>query len=290
MKQVFQSLIDRTRAPLHLAQVKTIFGTKKRPCRRKMQHGRYEVTVQTPVYNLTVFKVHYGKLTLKIYTKGERVLRIEVIVHNTKELTCGRSLPNFCKIVQLLKEMLERFLDRLHFMDVCFIADQTLEKLPLASRVGKTKVGGVDFNRPRMRAVALAVIALATSPEGFTASQLAQKVATLSNPPSSGYGPRHAAYDLKKLRGKKLLDKIDSSHRYQSTSQGIRALTALMVLRYKVIKPLLASSCQLKRGPKPKNTTPIDHRYHQLQLDMRNFFQPQEKHRQLFLHAISVSA
>lgn len=273
MEQVFQSLIDRTRAPLHLAQVKTIFGTKKRPCRRKLQHGRYEVAVETPAYNLTVFKVHYGKLTLKIYTKGERVLRIEVMVHNTKELACGRSLPNFCKIVQLLRGMLERFLDRLHFMDVCFIADDTLEKLPLASRVGKTKVGGVDFNRPRMRAVANAVLALATSPKGFTASQLAQKVSTLSHLPPSPYGPRHAAYDLKKLRSKKLVDKIESSHRYQPTRQGLRALTALLVLRDKVIKPLLASSCQLKRGPKPKNATPIDHHYHRLQVDMRNLFQ-----------------
>lgn len=273
MEQVFQSLIDRTRVPLDLAQVKTIFGTKKRPCRRKLEHGRYEVAVETPAYNLTVFKVHYGKLTLKIYTKGERVLRIEVIVHNTKELACGRSLPNFGKIVRLLKEMPERFLDTLHFMDVCFIADDTLEKLPLASQVGKTKVGGVDFNRPRMRAVAHAVIALATSPKGFTASQLAQKVGTLSGLPPSRYGPRHAAYDIKKLRGKKLVDKIKSSHRYQPTCNGLRALTALLVLRDKVIKPLLASSCQLKRGPKPKNTTTIDQHYHRLQVDMRNLFQ-----------------
>ena len=37
--------------------------------------------VETPTYDLTMFQVHYGKMTLKIYTKGERVLRIEVIVH-----------------------------------------------------------------------------------------------------------------------------------------------------------------------------------------------------------------
>ena len=40
MEQVFQSLIDRTRAPLDLAQVRTIFGSKKRPCRRKLQKAR----------------------------------------------------------------------------------------------------------------------------------------------------------------------------------------------------------------------------------------------------------
>ena len=131
MEQVFQSLIDRTRAALELDQLKTIFGSKKRPCRRKLQEGRYEVAVETPTYDLTVFKVHYGRLTLKIYTKGERVLRIEIIVHNTKELACGRSLPNFGKIVHLLKGMLERFLNTLHYMEVCSSPTTRWKSCPL---------------------------------------------------------------------------------------------------------------------------------------------------------------
>ena len=174
--------------------------------------------------------------------------------------------------MRLLKGILERFLNTLHHMDVCFIADDTLERLPTASRVGKTRVGGIDFNRPRMRAAAHAVIALATAPKGFTASQLAEKVGTLSSLPASRYGPRHAAYDLKKLRGKKLVEKIGSSHRYQPTRPGLRALTALLVLRDKVIKPLLAGSCQLQRGPKPGNTTPLDQHYQRLQVGMQDLF------------------
>jgi len=39
-----------------------------------------------------VFKVRFGRLTLKIYDKGERVLRIELIVNNTAELRCGKAL------------------------------------------------------------------------------------------------------------------------------------------------------------------------------------------------------
>ena len=73
MEEVFQSLIDRTRKALDLDQVKTIFGCRKRPCWRKLRQARYGVVVETPTYDLTVFKVHFGKLTLKIYTKGERV-------------------------------------------------------------------------------------------------------------------------------------------------------------------------------------------------------------------------
>ena len=40
-----------------------------------------------------MFKIHFGKLTTKVYTKGAHVLRIEVIVHNAQALPGGRSLP-----------------------------------------------------------------------------------------------------------------------------------------------------------------------------------------------------
>ena len=272
MEQVLQSLIDRTRVRLGLRRVQTIFGSKKRPCRRKLQEGRYGVVVETPAYDLTVFKVHYGKLTLKIYSKGESVLRTEAVVHNAKELRCGLLLGNFPRMVELLRGMLERFLNTLHWLNVCFIADDTLEGLGSASRVGKTNVGGVDFNRPRMRALVRAVIVLASSPKGFTASEVAREVRQLKGAEASSYEPRKAAYDLKKLRGKSLVEKIGSSHRYQATRKGLRAMAALVILRDKVIQPLLANSCQLKRGPKPNNATALDQHYERLQVGMQGLF------------------
>jgi hypothetical protein len=99
------------------------------------------VLVERPAYNVTVFKAHYGKMTLKIYSKGERVLRIEVIVHNTKAYRRGRSLTCFPEIVNQFKGILERFVDALNCINVCFISDQTLERLPEPAQIGRTKVG-----------------------------------------------------------------------------------------------------------------------------------------------------
>jgi len=106
------------------------------------------------------------------------------------------------KIVARLRGILERFLNAVGCMGACFVADETLENLPLPSQVGRTKVGGIDFNKPRMRRVAEAVLALSPSPAGFTASDLAQKVREMSGQAESEYGPRHAAYDIRKLRAK----------------------------------------------------------------------------------------
>jgi hypothetical protein len=79
------------------------------------------------------------------------VLRIEAVVHNTQELRCGRSLEKFPEIVVQAKGILERFMEALSCIDQCFIADKMLDQLPVPSQVGKTKVGGIDLNKARMR-------------------------------------------------------------------------------------------------------------------------------------------
>ena len=273
MDGIFQALIDRTRAPLDLDRIKTIFGDKNRPHRdtRKKNPTRWGVVVETPTYDLTVFKVHYGKMTLKIYTKGERVLRIEVIVHNTKAYRWGRSLPCFGEIVIRLRGILERFLNAVGCLDACFVADETLENLPLPTKVGHQS-GWDRFQQAQMRRVAEAVLALSTAPIGFTASELAQKVRAMSGEAESEYGPRRAAYDLKKLRGKGMVCKIGTSRRYESVKAGLQAMTALVVLREKVIKPLLAASQRPEPQTKLNHPTPVDHHYENLRAGMRDLF------------------
>jgi hypothetical protein len=274
MEQVFQALIDRSRAALDLRTIKTIFGYKHRPKYRSRRNrsAEWEVTLERPTYDLTVFKLHCGKLTLKIYSKGERVLRIEAIAHNTRELRCRRSVEDFPEVVLRLKSMLERFADALSCIDQCFIADDMLEDLPAASRIGKTIVGGIDLNKHRIRQVVEALIALSPLHAGFTASELAARVTSLGGHGQPPYGPRQAAYDLKKLRGKQIVRRIGHTHRYEPLPTGLKAMTALLVLRNKAIKPLLAAARELRPARGGHNPKPIDAHYHAIHLAMRGVF------------------
>ena len=198
---------------------------------------------------------------------------MEAIAHDTQKLDCGRSLEKFPRIVSELKSILERFLDALSCIDQCFIADATLEQLPTPSQVGKTKVGGIDFNQARMRWVAEAVLALAPSPGGFTASELARQVRSTSGQSESEYGPRRAAYDLKKLRGKQIVRRINKSQRYEPIPEGLKTMAALMVLRNKAIKPLLAAAQRLRRPRRAQNPTPLDTHYETIRVAMEGIFQ-----------------
>jgi hypothetical protein len=271
MERVFQALIDRSRAPLDLDTIKTILGYRRRPRyrTRKRKSAEWEVTVEKPTYDLTIFRLHCGKVTLKIYTKGERVLRIEAMAHNVKELDCGRSVEKFTRIVVELKSILERFVQALSCIDQCFIADDTLERLPEPSVVGKAKVGGLDFNKQRMRAVAEAVLALSWRPKGFTSSELANQVVQSNGAPESSYSPRQAAYDLKKLRGKQMVERVTKTRRYQATPAGVKAIAALVVLREKAIRPLLAAAQEIRPSRGPQNPTALDRHYETVRVGMR---------------------
>jgi hypothetical protein len=276
METVFNSIIDRTRSLLKLKRVKTIFGYKSRPTKKNARRrpARFEVVVERPAYNLIIFKIHFGKLTVKIYSKGERTLRIEAIAHNSQALRCGKALEKFPQIIQALKDILERFVTILHSIDVTFLGPDTIEKWRCSAKVGAVRVGGIDIYQPRQQAVMQAVIALSVNARGFCASQVAASVRDILQLPEAAYQARHAAYDLKKLRGQQLLYRINNSHYYQAPPQGIREMAAGITLQQKVLKPLLANAGNLKMGrPCKHNQSPIDIHYKNIQREMQKLFQ-----------------
>ena len=237
LEQMFQGLIDRTRSTLDIKTVKTILGCKQRP--RQKGKTRWEISVETPEYGLTVFRIHAGVLTLKMYTKGERVLRCEVIVHNVRKLKHGNGIARWVAVVTHLNEVLDRFLEAVQCADSATLDDGTWEALPEPSAVGAGRVAGINMASARMAAVMDAVVALSTQPGGFTSGEAAIKIKERLHVSPEAYQARQAAYDLKKLRGKQLVSKIGKSRRYEVRAEGLRTLVALGLLRDKVLKPVL---------------------------------------------------
>jgi hypothetical protein len=135
---------------------------------------------------------------------------------------------------------------------------------------GAQRLAGIDIQKPRMRAVVEAMLSLAPKPNGFTAGELAVKTGALL--PRAPYTPRHAAYDLRKLRGKGLVERIGTTRRYQPATPAIRTLVGLLILREKVIKPVLAGAGRPRPGRPPKRIHPLDLHYENLQREMRHTF------------------
>ena len=269
---VYQGLIDRSRTLLGIEQLKTILGWKHRPHYDARYSPRLERIVNTGDYDLTVFKVHFGKLTLKMYDKGARVLRIEAIAHDAKVLRRGNSLPRFPLLAVELQRMVIAFLNAVQAAHVSFLDDaNVLDHLPQPSQRGRRRVAGIDLTKPRMRAVSEAVIALATTPSGFTLAELAARTQVVW--PTHPYTVRQAAYDIAKLRGKRLVERVGTTRRYRPGTRGLRTLAGLLILREKVIKPVIAGAGKPQIGRPPKRLHPLDQHYLALQRELRATFQ-----------------
>ena len=168
--------------------------------------------------------------------------------------------------------MVVRFLNALSCIHISFIDNGALDELHQSSRIGEHRVAGVDINQPRIRSVLEALISLAPKPGGFAVADIAAKVQEIMGCSDSQYTTRQASYDLQKLRCKQIIVKVGKSRRYIAVAKGIRIVCALLILREKVIKPLVAAAGRLRPGPKLKNYGAIDAHYENLMSEMRRTF------------------
>src|ERR1700690_1638087 len=233
MDRLFNTMVDRTRSRLDVPKVRTLFGSKGRPHRKPGQElsERQAVVIEKPRWNLTIFKVHFGLLTLKAYTKGERVLRFEAIAHHTKQLGCGRTLDKFPQITTRLRSMVDRFTSMLDCVEIGFLPDGILDQLPAPSQIAATRVGGIDLNSRRVRAALAATLALAVAPAGFTVAEFTAKARAMTGQTPEDTRPPNPPPPQPNPREKHLAPNPPRPRRYHVPEAAARTITALLTLR-----------------------------------------------------------
>jgi hypothetical protein len=271
LDRLFQALIDRTRTTLGIKTLLTIFGAKQRPAQRPSsksrraakQPPRLECSVETPTHDLTIFKFHVGLLTLKIYAKGERVLRVEAIAHNAKALKQGKVLGKLPDLIRALQAMALRFLHVLRSAHPAALDPTLLDELARPSQRGAARLAGIDLRSPRLRAVFHALCTLGMAPHGFGSQDLAHMVCQQTGWDPTVYARRHAAYDMAKLRGKDLITRIGRTRRYQLVITPTNTAFAAILLHEQMVPTISLvahKATQADRTPQHER----DQRYVQL--------------------------
>jgi hypothetical protein len=74
---------------------------------------------------------------------------------------------------------------------------------------------------------------------------------------------------LNKLRGKQIVQPIGSTRCYEPVPSGLRAIAALLVLRNKAIKPLLAAAQEITPTHGGQHPRAIDRHYQDLRVAMQ---------------------
>lgn len=274
LDQMYQNLITLSRERLDIKRLKTIFGRKYRPHNRGQKRSGFEICIEKPDYNLTIFKIHFGKLTLKLYDKGERILRAEVVVHNAKELKCKRSVSNFEEIVSKLRIIMNSFMDNLCYTHVSLLKDGSFEQLTNPSKRGQSRLAGVDVNKRRNIAVMESVLSLAIKPNGYTANDVATLMKKrLDKKQGTSYTSAKAAYDIRKLRGKELVVKTEKSRKYKTTKKGMETIISVLALTQKTIPTVLSSINKEVISENPEAMQTIDKHYMNIRNEIKGIYQ-----------------
>jgi hypothetical protein len=189
-----------------------------------------------------IIRIHYKHSALKQYLKDGRALRTEMVFNNTLDFGILRGLKNLAELVKLGYHFNERVLEQEQISQDCFLSLQEMRKLGQSSlREDGQRASAVRFAEPRTMAVLEVMACHAYIPKEISNSSLRGAVAQRLVGVLDTYSSAQMTYDLRRLRLKGLIERIENSHRYRLTDLGIKVVTFFTKLYHRLFAPGLSA-------------------------------------------------
>jgi hypothetical protein len=214
-------------------QVKLIFDR----CIQRNTPGTFATKVVTRGVEVAV-NVFYQHSRIKQYLKEGRALRIETVVNSPNDLGCQRRLRNLDQLQAKARAANHRLLTIQRVGQGCAIQTATFERISQPSVEEGQQTGALRFGDPRVMALAGALCILLNTVVGFTNRSLRAQV---SGQLGGAYTSAQMTYDLRRLRLKGLIRRIEHTNRYVLTPDGIRVTVFYTKLHNRLLGPLLAA-------------------------------------------------
>jgi hypothetical protein len=202
-------------------------------------HSNTKGTFRTRVVTRGVdvcLDVNYRDSRIKEYLKEGRALRIETVVNSPDDLGVKRRLRNLDQLQAKARAANSRLLAVQQASQDCAISAPLFERVALPSLQEGQRVPALRFGDPRVMALAGALCVLVHTVVGFTNRSLCAQVSSLLGGP---YTSTQTTYDLRRLRLKGLIRRVDGQNRYVLTPDGVRTVAFYTKLHRRLLEPLL---------------------------------------------------
>jgi hypothetical protein len=201
-------------------------------------------------------QIYYRSSKAKAYLKEGRALRVETTVNNAKDFDLHKTLSaeNWNALRQAGAATNTRFLAALGEGRTGLPDPATLESIVLPSVHDGQRAPGLRFGDPRTIALLGSIAAFAHVIGGLTNKSLRAQMAAHWRP---DYSSAQASYDLRRLRLKGLIERLERSNTYRVTPHGLRVSAFFTQLATRVIVPALTDLADLARPspPAPRSLT-----------------------------------
>ncbi|MGH8733163.1 MAG: hypothetical protein ACREVB_05725, partial [Burkholderiales bacterium] len=201
--------------------------------------GNFRTEVVTP-FTLPTLRFRYKHTDIKQYLKEGRALRTEVTFNDSYDFAIGRAIDNLPQLRERGDAINARLLAVERGTEEARLAGPELRDLVLPARKDGRPVPALRFGDPRVMALHAALVAIAHQAAGFSNAQLRRLVAALLSLPLEEYSRARMTYDLGRLVGHGLVERLPRSHRYRLTDAGLRQCAFLTKLADRVLDPGIA--------------------------------------------------
>ena len=185
---------------------------------------------------------------MKQYFKEQHALRTETTINNPNDFHVAKRLNNFGGLRELGHQVNHRLLEVERVSHECVLTQDALDRLQHPTRETGQRASALRFGDPRVMALLQALTGFTHLPRGFHNRHLRPHVAALLGRP---YTAAQMTY-LRRLRLKGLIHRIPKTHRYTTTSYGLKVAFFYSKLYLRILRPqwnaLLPDADQLPRS------------------------------------------
>lgn len=213
--------------------IELIFGRQV----RSTTTGVFATRVVTRGVDVTI-NAFYKHSRIKQYFKDGRALRIETVINSPNDLGVLRRLEHLDELQARARDVNRRLLDYERVGQGCVLASPAFERVAQPSLVDGQRAPALRFGDPRVMALTGALAIATNVVTGFTNRSLRRQVSALLGVP---YSQAQASYDLRRLRLKGLIVRLEHSNTYVLTPDGQRVAVFFTKVHNRLLRPLLAA-------------------------------------------------
>ena len=218
-------------------QVQLIFGRKLQ--KRTVASGRCRTRIITEGV-LPSLHVYYKNTHIKQYHKEGRALRTETTINNTYDFGVGRRLPNLPELREIGFGANRRVLEVETLSHDCHIGATVFERMQKPVQVDNQRGSALRFGDARVQALLCVLLVFCLQPEGFRNRQLRPLLAQYLGVKEEEITPGRMSYELRRLRLHGLIERIEGSHRYRLTTEGLRTAHFYSRVYSRILRPGLS--------------------------------------------------
>jgi hypothetical protein len=240
-------------------KITQIFGVRK----HKRMRGKLHSMLEKIDHGHHVLRIYCQSMVARLYEKFSTFLRLEICVNRLKDLGLNKALENLDALRKKLVPATDRLADFQGQLLNVHVDFPLFQRLAVPVARGKSKIPGIKIQDTRMMRLMEVLLHGGSQLGAWRTAQIWDAILTAYALSPEAYTLTQLRYDLRKLKGHGLLERVGKNYAYRLTAKGIRVAAMFILFHKRICGPLANSLFHHRPATNTQPFTKIETAYNQ---------------------------